>query len=197
MEHLSMGAVSTDLTTMGVGQPDRLRGSLEDVGECQGYFCKLAIDGFRLSARWGSLILYGHDQKVCDWVSEKLFGVPEQFEYPYAKGIGIVRDDKLIAGVVYDGIRTYPDGRYHQCEMSIASVDKKWCTRHTLRELFAYPFIQLRLERAQTTCSASNEGVIMFNQRLGFVKEGVHRQAWPMGGDAISWSMLPQECRWL
>lgn len=142
-------------------------------------------------------LLYGADEQVCNWASKELFGKEGMFNYPYAKGTGVTLDNRLVAGIIYDGIRCYPDGRFHQLEMSIASVDKRWCTRHNLRELFAYPFIQLDLERVQTTCSASNEGVIMFNQRLGFKKEGVHRQAWLMGGDSVSFSMLRSECEWL
>jgi len=37
----------------------------------------------------------------------------------------------------------------------------------------------------------------MFNKRLGFQLEGIHRQAWPMGGDALSFGMLKPECKWI
>lgn len=140
-------------------------------------------------------LLYGADKSISDWVSKEIFGVPGQFEK--SKAIGVLHDGKLIAGVVYNNMITRNDGDPYCIEMSVASIDKRWATRHNLNAFFSYPFIQLRLERVQTHCKADDEGVIMFNKRLGFKPEGYHRQLWASGGDAISWSMLRHECRWI
>jgi len=141
------------------------------------------------------VLLYGADNDVADWVSVKLFGVPAQFDLSVA--IGITDQDKLIAGVVYNNMHVTPEGRPYTIDMSIASVDKRWCNRHNLKALFGYPFIELALKRVQTHCSA-NEGKIMkFNERLGFKQEGIHRQGWPMGGDSVSFGMIKSECEWL
>lgn len=141
------------------------------------------------------MLLYGASEEVCDWVSEQLFGVTGQFDL--AAGIGVTSGSKLIAGIVYNNMHTYPDGTPHMIEMSIASVDKRWCNRHNLKALFSYPFTELGLRRVQTHCSSKDEEVIMFNQRLGFKQEGLHREFWPLGGGAISWGMLKSDCRWL
>jgi len=140
-------------------------------------------------------LLYGVDQGVSDWVSKEIFGVSGQFEK--SKAIGVIDGNKLIAGVVYSNMHTRPDGDPYMIEMSVASIDKRWATRHNLKAFFSYPFIQLRLERVQTHCKADDEGIFMFNHRLGFQQEGYHRQFWPMGGDAISFSMLRHECKWI
>lgn len=140
-------------------------------------------------------LVYGADKDVSDWVSRQIFGVPGQFEK--SKAIGVVENSKLIAGVVYNNQYSRPDGDPYMIEMSVASIDKKWATRHNLRVFFSIPFIQYKLERIQTHCKADDEGVIMFNKRLGFNPEGYHRQHWPSGGDSISWSMLRHECRWI
>jgi RimJ/RimL family protein N-acetyltransferase len=137
------------------------------------------------------MLLYGCDIEVLEWVSLQLFEEKNGFSKE-DKAIGVVLDNKLIAGVVYN--RYVPN---ITIEMSIASIDKRWCNRHNLRAFFNYPFIQLGLERVQTLCSATDEGVIMFNKKLGFTQEGLHRKAWPMGGDAISWGMLKPECKWI
>lgn len=133
---------------------------------------------------------YGADKEVCAWVSQEIFGTPDKFKD--CVGIGVIDRDRPIAGVVYSG---YFEG--HSLEMSVASVDKRWCTRHNLKAFFSYPFIQLGLERVWTQCSAKNEGVIMFNKRLGFKPEGYHKRGWPLGGDSISWGMLREDCKWL
>lgn len=135
------------------------------------------------------------DGFITDWVSQGIFGKAGCFEK--STSMGVVRDGKLICGVVYSNYQETYTGEPLSIEMSVYSIDKKWSNRYTLYRFFAYPFIQLRLERVQTTCSAQDEGVIMFNRRLGFINEGMHRMAWPMGGDALSWSMLKSECRWI
>lgn len=81
--------------------------------------------------------------------------------------------------------------------MSIFSLDKKWCSRHNLNIFFKYPFIDLQVKRATAFCSATEGDIIMFLEKLGFKKEGLHREGWHTGGDAISWGMLKSECKWI
>lgn len=137
------------------------------------------------------MLLYGADKNVCEWVSLQLFKEPDGFS-DLAVGIGVILQGRIIAGVIYD--RYIPD---LTIEMSVASVDKRWATRHNLKAFFMYPFIELGLKRVQTLCSAKEEDTMRFNQRLGFKQEGYHRQAWPMGGDAVSFGMLKDECVWI
>jgi len=111
--------------------------------------------------------------------------------------VGVLKENKLIAGIVYNNQHDYADGKPLSVEMSIYTIDKSWCSRHTLRTLFQIPFIQYNLERVQTHCSSIDEGVIMFNKRLGFKIEGLHPKAWPLGGDSLSWGMLKSECKWI
>lgn len=142
------------------------------------------------------MILYGADKEVCDWVSIGLFGKPGEWN-DKSRALGVLKGQSLIAGVVYSDYIEKPDGTPLDIQLSIYSIDKTWATRHNLRALFGVPFTQFRLERIHTLCSANDEGIIMFNKRLGFIQEGVHRQAWPMGGDAISFGMLKNECKWI
>lgn len=139
------------------------------------------------------MLLYGADDDVCEWAGVQLFGDKTIF-HPPAIGIGVISGEKLIAGIVYNN---YRPGIVGSIEMSIASIDKKWCSRHNLKQLFSYPFAQLKLGRVETHCRAQDEGVMMFLERLGFAKEGVHRMAYHDGSNAISYAMLKSECRWL
>lgn len=81
--------------------------------------------------------------------------------------------------------------------MSIASISPYWCTRKNLYVLFAYPFIQLSVKRVQATCSVDNITAHQFLKRLGFQKEGIAREAWRDGGDAVVFSLLKPECKWI
>lgn len=136
------------------------------------------------------MLIYGQDERVAEWVGKYLMKDAEAFKP--CKAIGIERDGKLIAGVVYN---KYEPGLL--IEMSIASIDKAWATRHNLKALFQYPFTQLSLGRVQALCSAKDEGVQMFLKRLGFAHEGTHPCAYHDGGTALSFGMLKHECRWI
>lgn len=135
------------------------------------------------------MLVYGEDEKVARWVGERLARDAEAF-VP-CKAIGISKNGKLIAGVVYNNYVG------HLIEMTIASIDKRWCSGHNLRALFSYPFIQLNLKRVQALCSANDEGVQMFLKRLGFIHEGTHACAYHDGSDALSFGMLKNQCKWL
>lgn len=142
------------------------------------------------------MILYGANEDLSDWVSYGVLGIKGVYDKS-SKAIGHVKDGKLIAAVTYNHFRARPDGSFLTVEMGIYSVDKKWATRGFLRAIFEYPFIQLGMPRVQTACSAARPEIIKFNEKIGFKPEGYHREAWPLGGDSISFSMLRHECKWL
>lgn len=136
------------------------------------------------------MLVYGQDERVAEWVGKQLMKDAEAFKPCVA--VGIEREGKLIAGVIYN--------KYEPellIEMSIASIDKAWATRHNLSALFSYPFIQLNLKRVQALCSEKDEGVQMFLKRLGFTHEGTHPCAYHDGGTALSFGMLKNNCKWL
>jgi len=136
------------------------------------------------------MLVYGEDELVARWVGNQLLKDTESF-LP-CKAIGIEKDGELIAGVIYN--------KYEPnllIEMSIASLDKRWATRHNLNALYSYPFIQLGLKRVQALCSQKDEGVQMFLKRLGYTHEGTHPCAFDDGGTALSFGMLKHQCRWI
>lgn len=135
-------------------------------------------------------LIFGADKDVAEWVSDKLFGNPNEFGDKFTS-IGIVNNGKLIAGIVYN------NHRCNSIEMSIATLDPRWATRHNLGALFRYPFTQLNLGRVEAHCSTSNKGAIVFLEKLGFVREGEHRGASYDGTNAYSYSLLKSECRWI
>lgn len=136
-------------------------------------------------------LIHGSDKEVAAWVSKQLFNDPDCFD-DKARAIGVMSEGQLIAGIVYTNYQ--PE---ILIEMSIASIDRRWATRHNIRAFFEYPFIKLGLKRVQTLCSAQEGDVMLFNTRLGFKKEGYHPCAWHNGTDAVSFGMLKQNCRWI
>lgn len=141
------------------------------------------------------MIVYGADEAIADWVSVNLTG--KKGAFTPSRALGVLHEGNLVAGVVYNNYQETNDGKPLLVEMTIYSIDKRWCSRHNLRNIFAYPFSQLRLRRVQAICSAQNEGVIMFLKRIGFTHEGTHPSAYMDGSDALSFGMLKQNCRWI
>lgn len=142
------------------------------------------------------MIVYGANAALSDWVSLNVLGSIGLYDGA-SKAIGHIKDGKLIAAVTYNNFRMRPDKSIFTVEMGVYSNDRGWATRGFLRAVFDYPFNQLGLERVQTMCSADRQDVIAFNKKLGFVQEGFHRKAWPLGGDSVSFSMLREECKWI
>lgn len=141
------------------------------------------------------MLVYDQSALLCKWASLKLFNTDDGFDP--AKAIGVKLGDNIVAAVVYNNYVTDMNNNPLLCEMSIVSVDKRWATRYNLRALFEYPFHQLKLKRVQALCSANDEGMQMFLKRLGFTHEGTHREAYRDGGDAMSFAMLKNECKWI
>jgi RimJ/RimL family protein N-acetyltransferase len=133
-------------------------------------------------------LVYGQDARVRDWVAER---VGEPFgEADIA--IGVEEDGELIAGVVYN--------MYTKAAISMhvaATPGKRWTTKQFMYAFFAYPFLQLDCLRVTGLVRASNSEARKFDEHVGFTQEGVIRQAFEDGEDAVLYGMLKSECKWI
>lgn len=141
------------------------------------------------------MLIYGQDAAVASWVCRQLKLKP--FPEGLYRGIGIVHDGRDIGGVIWHNYHEDNFGNPLLIEVTLATVDKRWATRHNIRELFAYPFIQLNVKRVQATCHRKAKRVRTTLTRLGFHFEGIVREAHPLGGDAAHYSILKPECKWI
>ena len=82
-------------------------------------------------------------------------------------------------------------------EVTAVAKSSKWGNRDILRQLFSYPFEFLKVTRLQAIVSVKNTHSNDIVKRLGFVFEGVARNAWDGCLGANIYSMLPNECKWL
>jgi RimJ/RimL family protein N-acetyltransferase len=134
-------------------------------------------------------MVYGQDARVRSWVAER---VDEDRFQDTDVAIGIEEDGELIAGVVYN-MYTGPS-----ISMHVAAVPgKRWLTREFLFRFFAYPFIQLRCRRVTGLVREDNLAAQQFDEHIGFVREGLLRNACDDGQNMILYGMLREECRWL
>ena len=128
-------------------------------------------------------------QCVRDFVADRILGEDRFGETDPC--VGMLKDGKLIGGVVFNmytgtGI----------C-MHVAASEKGWLNREFLRTVFRYPFHQLGCRRVTGLVRTDNLTAQRFDERLGFKKEGVLRDADNDGCDLIVYGMLRDECRWL
>lgn len=137
-------------------------------------------------------IAFGKDDEVAAWVSKRIGGC----DFGPCKAMGIVRDGKPLAGIVYNNFISHK-GKPISLEMSVAADTRDWLNKQILFAVFAYPFLQIGVPRVQSTTAADNTHTIDFNLRLGFTKEGYGRKAYFDGRDCLVTSMLREECKWI
>lgn len=91
--------------------------------------------------------------------------------------------------------------RYHPVDSidihCASAAGTNWLNRPFLRAAFRYPFLELGVRRLGTLVTETNERSLRFVRHLGFVQEGIAREAGPDGADIICFGMLKRECRFL
>jgi RimJ/RimL family protein N-acetyltransferase len=120
------------------------------------------------------------------------------------QGVYIDPTDKFVALVLADDIAIKAAVFYNNWQpgnsvlMHIAAIPgRRWLTRPFLAAAFRYPFLQLGVRRVGGEILASNAPSLRFARHIGFVDEGIQREAGPGGQDVIAMGMLRRECRWL
>lgn len=133
-------------------------------------------------------MVYGQSERVREWVSER---IGEPFA-DSAVAIGVEEDGELIAGVVYNMFTGA------SISMNVAAdPSKRWTRKEFMYAFFAYPFIQLKCNRVTALIRRSNLVSKKFSEHVGFVQEGIVRQAFEDGEDAFLYGMLKSECKWI
>lgn len=137
--------------------------------------------------RHGRLV-YGADAVIGPWVARR---IPD-YHYAGAPTIGVIRDARIVAGVVYENWNGV------HCTASLAAEPRSgWASRRVLFGLFAYPFLQLECEAITALVAASNLRALKADLAMGFKPEAVIRFAAHDGGDLIALKMFRHECRWI
>lgn len=129
------------------------------------------------------------DELIQEWVSRQL-GV-EKLGGDKFSAAAIMSGDEIIGGVIFH------DKKGHMIDVSLATVSPKWAAKGVLKDLFAYPFVQLGVERLGAICSKKNKKIRRTMEKLGFKQEGCARKGFGDGSDAIIYGMLKHECKWI
>ena len=140
-------------------------------------------------------LIFGHDRLIAEWVADQIkFGASVHDD---STAIGVINNQgDILAGVVYY-MHSEVDVR-----MAVAALPKvQWVTRQTLKVFFGHVFydppLGMSKRRATTVVHKKNKHARQFNESAGFKLEGVHPEAFPDGGTAISYGLLKRNCKWI
>lgn len=134
-------------------------------------------------------VLFGADARVTAWVAERVPGMQISMG---ARGLGVMRGEEIIAGVVYErwnGVHV---------EASIAAdLSGAWATRSTLFSLFYYPFVTLGCEAISVVVPSTNPESLNLATKLGFEPEAFIRFAAHDGSTLVVMKQFREKCRWI
>jgi RimJ/RimL family protein N-acetyltransferase len=134
-------------------------------------------------------VILNERDRFAEWARLRIGHVSSWGEW--CEAIGLEEDGEPIAAVVYNQFSGA------DISMQVAAMPgRRWMTREFLRTVFRYPFVQLGCRRVSGFVPATNTDAQRFDEHIGFVREGLMREALETGEDVIVYGMLERECRW-
>jgi RimJ/RimL family protein N-acetyltransferase len=106
--------------------------------------------------------------------------------------MGLVRDGRLVAGLIYNGV-----DEENICLHIGAEDGSRWLTPQFLFAAFDYPFNQLGKRRITALLRSGNAKAIGFVENIGFELEGRLANYYANGDARLIYGMLREKCRFL
>lgn len=131
-------------------------------------------------------LVYGHDQKVAEWVAKR---IPYMEELPRDfAAIGVADGNRPVAGMVFHDY--YPD--FATIQISGASTDPRWLFK--FRDLLSYPFDELGCFKVWTCSPIDNKRALRASSWLG-KREAVLAHHYGKKKHAVIYRLLEPEYR--
>lgn len=133
-------------------------------------------------------LIYNDPERLKAWALERY---PDAAVDGDTHALGYEIDGQLVVVCLFNCFTRW------ECNMHVVSNgSRRWCSRGFLAAAFAYPFIQLGVQRVTALVPAKNTDALVLDLRLGFVPEGVKRSAYG-DDDLVVLGMLRGNCKWL
>lgn len=130
------------------------------------------------------------DRKLLEW-----FGTRLDPKYGFMQF-----DDTTVFSVLFDSngepivAVALDEWTESSCAMSVVSDGtKRWATPFFICSTYEYIFDICRVNRIGMLAAADNKTAIHMNRALGHVQEGIHRDYFGVGRDALSFSFLRRD----
>lgn len=125
------------------------------------------------------------NESVGHWVAEKL---GSGYFAARSNAIGLMKDNKLIAGVIYENWNR----RSIMCHIAVEGR----LTRLYVGAIFNYAFNMCNVEKIIVPVESHNLKSIKLIENMGFTEEGRIKDSQP-NGDIILYTMAKGDCRFL
>lgn len=121
---------------------------------------------------------------------ERLSAMLGGYLRPDSTAIVAARDGVIGAAVAYEWL----SGTTVECHIWIG--DRRCVTRRFMREIFGYPFVQVRAKQIITHTAANNTASLALQARMGFRELARIPDGWDDGVDTVINIITSGECRW-
>ncbi len=134
-------------------------------------------------------IVYDHTNGIFRWICHNLSISAD--DITDGETLGFYIGDRLIGGLIYHNIR-----RGRDLWWTIYTVDKRWCTRKILKQIFGIAFDIYHVQRISILVNSQNLPCLKLITRLGFKREGCLRAYDDNGADSYIYGLLKSENLW-
>lgn len=139
-------------------------------------------------------VIYKQDERVGKFVADGLHGIDSVESFGEFVTIGVEKNGKLLAGAVYNNMRSEGSIPFDM-QIAFYASSPKWATRSNMEAILGYPFDHLKLKRITAIVKKSNKKAKKLITSLGFQYEGKARLAWDGVNDAFIYGMLREEAK--
>ena len=143
----------------------------------------MGIDGCGLSIGLGWRIVQGAE--IGYWVAERVQG---KYFAEGSSAIGLQKDGKTIAGVIYEN--------WNQASIMCHIAVEGRMTKGYLKAIFAYPFEICKVKKIIVPVTSDNVKSLKFVAKMGFVEEARIKDGAP-NGDIIFLTLAQEKCRFI
>jgi len=131
-------------------------------------------------------LIYDASDCVTQWVIDR---IPHVSDFGPCYSIGILSNDKFIAGVTYHDYQK----AFGTVQLSMAADSPLWAKRDTIHALLNYPFNMLECYRVFTLTPIDNTKAIAVNKSIGFLHECIAHSGFGKNRHAVSMRLLKPE----
>lgn len=137
----------------------------------------------KLDYVWGGQRAPKENLAIGKFVSQNTWGNDHELFSGYTS-LGVVKGDRLIAGVIYHDYKPKPK----TVEISCAAIDPTWLRGPTLYLMYSYPFEQMGCRVIGTGNAESNKRLHRQLERLDHRKYVID-DYWGEGEDCYFWTL--------
>lgn len=130
-------------------------------------------------------LISGHDAEICEWLT-RVFG------------IYVLQHPRVVLGMVDAA------GTLHGAFVVVWKTDTTaelnvygTVSHETVRAMFKTVFEQLNVYRLEVRTPRDNKPVQRAAPKYGFKFDGIERDYYGQGRDAVTYALTPDNCRWL